>query len=50
MQQMQEELQQAKEAVQQNTAKEKELQQNHSQEVSNLKTSLSRAENKVRQS
>ncbi|XP_007565176.1 nucleoprotein TPR isoform X1 [Poecilia formosa] len=47
MQQMQEELQQAKEAVQQNAAKEKELQQNHGQEVSNLKTSLSRAENKV---
>uniref|UniRef100_A0A3B3Y8S3 Uncharacterized protein n=1 Tax=Poecilia mexicana TaxID=48701 RepID=A0A3B3Y8S3_9TELE len=49
MQQMQEELQQAKEAVQQNAAKEKELQQNHGQEVSNLKTSLSRAENKVSQ-
>uniref|UniRef100_A0A3B3W1N4 Translocated promoter region, nuclear basket protein n=1 Tax=Poecilia latipinna TaxID=48699 RepID=A0A3B3W1N4_9TELE len=36
-------------AVQQNAAKEKELQQNHGQEVSNLKTSLSRAENKVSQ-
>ncbi|XP_054888551.1 nucleoprotein TPR [Poeciliopsis prolifica] len=47
MQKMQEELQQAKEAIQQSVAKEKELQQNHSQEVSNLKTSLGRAENKV---
>lgn len=55
MQQMQSDLQQAKDALQQNLAKQKELQQtdeatqqSHNQEVNDVKTLLSQAENKVR--
>ncbi|XP_060899830.1 nucleoprotein TPR-like [Labrus mixtus] len=54
IQQLQRELQQAKEALQKNLANQKELQQtqqssqqSHNQEVSNLKSALSQAENKV---
>ncbi|XP_015236386.1 PREDICTED: nucleoprotein TPR [Cyprinodon variegatus] len=54
MQQMQSDLQQAKDALQQNLAKQKELQQtdeatqqSHNQEVNDVKTLLSQAENKV---
>lgn len=50
IQQLQRELQQAKESLQQNLANQKELQQthqSHNQEVSSLKSALSQAESKV---
>lgn len=50
IQQVNRELQQSKEAIQQNLANQKELQQTHQksqQEVNNLKTALSQAESKV---
>lgn len=48
IQQLQGELQQAKEALQHNLDNQKELQQSHSQEVTNLKTAVGQAESKVR--
>lgn len=48
IQQLQGELQQAKEALQRNLDYQKELQQSHSQEVSSLQTAVSQAEVKVR--
>lgn len=48
IQQLQEELQKAKEALQHNLDYQKELQQSHNQEVTNLKTAVSQAEIKVR--
>lgn len=48
IQQLQGELQQAKEALQCNLDYQKALQQSHSQEVTNLKTAVSQAEIKVR--
>lgn len=50
IQQLQRELQQAKESLQQNVANQKELQQthqSHNQEVGSLKSALSQAESKV---
>lgn len=50
IQQLQRELQQAKESLQQNLANQKELQQthqSHNQEVGSLKAALSQAESKV---
>lgn len=48
IQQLQGELQQAKEALQHNLDYQKELQQSHSQEVTTLKAAVSQAEIKVR--
>lgn len=48
IQQLQGELQRAKEALQHNLDDQKELQQSHSQEVTNLKAAVSQAELKVR--
>lgn len=48
IQQLQGELQQAKEALQHNLDCQKELQQSHSQEVTTLKAAVSQAEIKVR--
>lgn len=48
IQQLQEELQKAKEALQHNLDYQKELQQSHNQEVTDLKTAVSQAEIKVR--
>lgn len=48
IQQLQGELQQAKEALQHNLDYQKELQQSHNQEVTNLKNAVSQAEIKVR--
>ncbi|XP_028328136.1 nucleoprotein TPR-like [Gouania willdenowi] len=47
IQQIQRELQQARDSLHQNLTSQKELQQNHSQEVSSLKTALSQSESKV---